>query len=288
MIGNDKQATRLQRIEQGLVHFRPVDGHKGCVVVAEKKGHEVEITKLWVGQVIEGQNHLGCVPHRRSLHARGKLFRSFVILRVDLSPRGNSPRHQFGAVASACGHVEHAPSRLRSDKRQKLFRLAFFIVLTVGIRAIRGGNQSRTLSDVLVELLRASNNYIANQVFLEVGGQRLGGPVSLEKSLQVAREMLAAHELAESMHLEEGAGISRENRFMARGLAKVLELFAPHADLLRGHDGGANKTGTLEGVRTLAGYASTSRHGQVRFVISLRSNNGAVRFQLLRAIEREL
>ena len=51
---------------------------------------------------------------------------------------------------------------------------------------------------------------------------------------------------------------------MARGLAKVLDLFAPHADLLRGRDGGPNKTGTLDGVRTLAGYASTSSHGQVR------------------------
>ena len=44
--------------------------------------------------------------------------------------------------------------------------------------------------------LRASNNYTANQVFLEIGGHRLGGPVSLEKSLQVANEMLAAHRLA--------------------------------------------------------------------------------------------
>jgi hypothetical protein len=30
-----------------------------------------------------------------------------------------------------------------------------------------------------------------------------------------------------------------------------------------GHDGGANKTGTLSGVGTLAGYADTSRHGRV-------------------------
>jgi len=100
--------------------------------------------------------------------------------------------------------------------------------------------------------------------------------------------MLAAHDLTEAIHLEEGSGISRGNRFMARGLAKVLDLFAPHADLLRGHDGGPNKTGTLDGVRTLAGYVSTSTHGQVRFVISLRSNNGAMRFQLLRAIQSAL
>jgi D-alanyl-D-alanine carboxypeptidase/D-alanyl-D-alanine-endopeptidase (penicillin-binding protein 4) len=148
--------------------------------------------------------------------------------------------------------------------------------------------QSRTLSEILVELVRDSNNYIANQVFLEIGGSRLGGPVSLEKSLEVANEMLAAHGLAADIHLEEGSGISRNNRFTARGLAKVLALFAPHADLLHGHDGGLNKTGTMEGVRTLAGYAYTLSHGQVRFVISLASNDGEMRFRLLRAIESEL
>jgi len=157
-----------------------------------------------------------------------------------------------------------------------------------GLEPVYVHRQSRPLSAILVELLRASNNYIANQVFLEIGGRRLGSPVSVEKSLHVANEMLAAHELGADIHLEEGSGISRDNRFTARGLAKVLELFAPHADLLRGHDGGMNKTGTMDGVRTLAGYANTSRHGQVRFVISLASNDGEMRFKLLRAIESGL
>jgi serine-type D-Ala-D-Ala carboxypeptidase/endopeptidase (penicillin-binding protein 4) len=148
--------------------------------------------------------------------------------------------------------------------------------------------QSRTLSKILAELLRASNNYVANQIFLEIGGYRLGGPVSLEKSLKVANEMLAAHGLAAAIHLEEGSGISRDNSFTARGLAKVLELFAPDADLLHGHDGGMNKTGTMDGIRTLAGYADTSSHGRVRFVISLTSNDDEMRFRLLRAIESEL
>ena len=42
------------------------------------------------------------------------------------------------------------------------------------------------LSEILVGLLLDSNNYTANQVFLEIGGHELGGPVSLEKSLEVA------------------------------------------------------------------------------------------------------
>jgi len=157
-----------------------------------------------------------------------------------------------------------------------------------GLKPVYVHRQSRTLSQILVELLRASNNYIANQVFLEIGAHRLGGPVSLEKSLRVANEMLAAHGLADAIHLEEGSGISRDNRFTARGLAKVLELFAPHANLLRGRDGGMNKTGSLDGVRTLAGYADTSSHGRVRFVIALTSNDGEMRFRLLRAIKSGL
>jgi D-alanyl-D-alanine carboxypeptidase/D-alanyl-D-alanine-endopeptidase (penicillin-binding protein 4) len=157
-----------------------------------------------------------------------------------------------------------------------------------GLEPVYVHQQSRPLSAILVELLRASNNYIANQVFLEIGAHQLGGTVSLEKSLEVANAMLAEHGLAQDIHLEEGSGISRDNRFTARGLAKVLELFAPHADLLRGHDGGLNKTGTMEGVRTLAGYADTSSHGRVRFIISLTDNDGAMRFRLLRAIESGL
>jgi serine-type D-Ala-D-Ala carboxypeptidase/endopeptidase (penicillin-binding protein 4) len=157
-----------------------------------------------------------------------------------------------------------------------------------GLRPIYVHRQSRSLSEILHELLVGSNNYIANQVFLEIGAHRLGAPVSLEKSLKVANETLAAYDLAGAIHLEEGSGISRDNRFTARGLAKVLELFVPHAGLLKNGKGASYKTGTLDGVRTLAGYADTSKHGQVRFVISLNSNNNALRFDLLKTIESDL
>ena len=100
--------------------------------------------------------------------------------------------------------------------------------------------------------------------------------------------MLAAQGLANSIHLEEGSGISRDDHFTARGLAKVLALFAPHADLFHGHDGGMNKSGTMEGVRTLAGYADTANHGRVHFVISLPGDSGEMRYRLLQAIKAGL
>lgn len=158
-----------------------------------------------------------------------------------------------------------------------------------GLEPVYVHQQSRPLSEVLTQMLLGSNNYITNQVFLEIGGKRLGGPVSLEKSLKVANEMLAQHELAEAIYLEEGSGISRGNHFTARGLAKLLHLFEPNAALLKsGRSGSLYKTGTFSGVRTLAGYANTEKHGRVRFVIALRSNDSAMRFKLLKAIEDSL
>jgi D-alanyl-D-alanine carboxypeptidase/D-alanyl-D-alanine-endopeptidase (penicillin-binding protein 4) len=156
-----------------------------------------------------------------------------------------------------------------------------------GLSPVYVHRQSRTLSEILAQMLLGSNNYIANQVFLEIGAT-LGGPVGLEKSLKVANAMLAANGLADAIHLEEGSGISRDNRFTARGLAKLLHLFEPHADLLKSGKGALYKTGTFSGVRTLAGYADTKNHGRVRFVISTGGNNGALRFQLLKAIQAEL
>lgn len=149
--------------------------------------------------------------------------------------------------------------------------------------------QSRGLAEILKSMLLGSNNYITNQIFLEIGAHRLGGQVSLEKSLQVARQALGKHDLIETVRLVEGSGISRENQFTADGLAKLLHQFAPHASLLRKTKAGSRyKTGSLSDVRTLARYAKTSKHGMVRFVISLPGNTGKLRFRLLRAIEQGL
>jgi D-alanyl-D-alanine carboxypeptidase/D-alanyl-D-alanine-endopeptidase (penicillin-binding protein 4) len=157
-----------------------------------------------------------------------------------------------------------------------------------GLNPVYVHRQSRPLVEILRELLHGSNNYVANQIFLEMGAKSQGGPVSLQKSVAVARKLLAAQGLADAILLEEGSGLSRGNHFTARGLAKVLSLFAPNIGLLESGKDASYKTGTLEGVRTLAGYFNSSTHGPVRFVISLKGNNGAMRFELLKAIESEL
>jgi D-alanyl-D-alanine carboxypeptidase/D-alanyl-D-alanine-endopeptidase (penicillin-binding protein 4) len=126
-------------------------------------------------------------------------------------------------------------------------------------------------------------------VFLEIGAHKLGGPVSLEKSLKVTGDILAKYGLSDSIRMVEGSGISRDNKFTAIGLAKLLDQFAPHAELLRKSKKGSRyKTGTLSDVKTLAGYAKTERHGMVRFVISLSEGSGKMRFRLLNELENAL
>src|SRR3954462_142562 len=51
-----------------------------------------------------------------------------------------------------------------------------------GLEPVYVYRQSRTLPKILTGLLLGSNNYVANQIFLEIGGRRLAGPVSLAKS----------------------------------------------------------------------------------------------------------
>jgi D-alanyl-D-alanine carboxypeptidase/D-alanyl-D-alanine-endopeptidase (penicillin-binding protein 4) len=156
-----------------------------------------------------------------------------------------------------------------------------------GLQPVYVHLQSRTLAAIINLLLIGSNNYIANQVFLEIGAARYGGSVSLEKSLKVANEMLAQHGLQDDIYMEEGSGLSRGNRFTAQGLARVLDLFVTYAELMQGRDGGTNKTGTMSGIRTLAGYADTANHGRVRFVIALKGG-GRLRYSVLNAIEQGL
>lgn len=155
-----------------------------------------------------------------------------------------------------------------------------------GLEPVHVHRQSRSLPEILTQMLLGSNNYVANQIFLEVGAHRLGGPVSLAKSQQVAEEILAEHGITEGIVLKEGSGISTQNRFSTQGLARVLAEFAPHAELLpRTKAGSRYKTGTIPGVKALAGYVNTTKHGMVPFVISLGGKTGKARFRLLRALE---
>ena len=158
-----------------------------------------------------------------------------------------------------------------------------------GLKPVFVHRQSRPLSEIVRQMMLGSNNYIANQLFLEAGAHEKAGPVSIEQSLSRLDEQLKKHQLNDGIKLLEGSGISKKNRLTAKGLTKLLDHFEPHAELMkRTKRGSRYKTGTLDGVSTLAGFAKTSKHGRVRFVIALPGRTGKLRFSILRAIERGL
>lgn len=151
---------------------------------------------------------------------------------------------------------------------------------------------SRSLRDNLADLLRYSNNFIANQLFLTVGARRGGYPATSAAARAALQERLATlygegfGSDPQLLLMTEGSGLSREQRVSAAGMMKILEVFRPYADLLPEVDGALRKSGTLTGVYNFAGYIPRP-DGQYPFVI-LTNQAANNRADILRLLQRRL
>jgi serine-type D-Ala-D-Ala carboxypeptidase/endopeptidase (penicillin-binding protein 4) len=149
---------------------------------------------------------------------------------------------------------------------------------------------SRSLRDTLTGLLRYSNNFTANQLFLTLGGQHDGYPATTEAARAVLQQRLAALYGADfgrdpqSLLMLEGSGLSRAQRSSGTGMMHILESFKPNAELLPEVNGVLRKSGTLTGVYNFAGYIP-GPEGLYPFVIL---TNQAVnnRAEILQALQR--
>ena len=135
-------------------------------------------------------------------------------------------------------------------------------------------HRSEPLSSVIRDINKFSNNVMARQLFLTLGAN---GNASIERSTQAVTDWLQKQRLDfPELVLENGAGLSRKERISAAHLAQLLQHAAVHpysAELesslpILGVDGSVKKrlkespaasyahlkTGTLEGVKTIAGY----------------------------------
>jgi len=151
---------------------------------------------------------------------------------------------------------------------------------------------SQSLRDNLDGMLRYSNNFIANQLFLTLGAQTSGYPATTEAARAALQQQLAAlyggsfgHD-PQSLLMLEGSGLSRTQRSSAAGMMRILEVFKPYADLLPEVGGVLRKSGTLTGVYNFAGYIR-GPDGLYPFVIL---TNQAVnnRAEILRLLQRQL
>jgi D-alanyl-D-alanine carboxypeptidase/D-alanyl-D-alanine-endopeptidase (penicillin-binding protein 4) len=126
------------------------------------------------------------------------------------------------------------------------------------------------LSRVIANLLRYSNNYMANQILLALGASVSGPPATLEKGACAVRVYAEEKIGIEGLRMVEGSGISRENRISADMFRKILDAFRPFYALLPQNGSVYAKTGTLDGIRTRVGYIAADE-GLYRFVVMLNS-----------------
>ncbi|MEN8142978.1 MAG: D-alanyl-D-alanine carboxypeptidase [Thermodesulfobacteriota bacterium] len=146
---------------------------------------------------------------------------------------------------------------------------------------------TRKLTDMTEGLMLYSNNFIANQIFLETGATAFGYPATWLKGRRALKEFTRQDEkLAKSfVSLVEGSGLSRKNILTAKAMLRALKLFKPHASLLPKKDGALIKSGTLSGVYSYAGYLP-GKNSLDSFVIILnqQQNNRDEVLQILKQI----
>ena len=149
--------------------------------------------------------------------------------------------------------------------------------------------QTQSLSEIVRDINKFSNNVMARQLFLALGAIALGSPASSEKSTRAVKQWLASHQLSfPELVLENGSGLSRVERLSAKSLARLLLTAQRSAVMpefiaslpLVAVDGTMRKrlasaevagqahikTGTLTGVRAIAGYVLDSK-GRMMVVV---------------------
>ncbi len=154
-----------------------------------------------------------------------------------------------------------------------------------GLKPLYRHYSSKTLFDVIREMMLYSNNYIANQIFLTMGAGTYGYPATWEKGRKFLEHYLEDNftRYINEIKVSEGSGISRKNRITPRAFMEVLKRYKPYADTLPLDDGKYIKSGTLKGVYSYAGYFK-HESGYDSFVIILNQEKN-VRGRILELME---
>jgi len=227
-------------------------------------------------------------------------------LKLDAQGGAGAARLAFnGSFAASCGERVRNYSVLgHSQYVLGLFRELWRELggtLSGGVRDGAAGTevrlitsvQSPTLAEIVRDINKFSNNVMARQLFLTLGAAGVGAPGSTEKTSRAIRQWLAGKGLSfPELVLENGSGLSRIERISAKNLGQLLltafrspvmpELIAslPLAAVdgtLKKRLSGAEvagqahlKTGSLSGVRSIAGYVldNAGRRVVVVFIVN--------------------
>jgi len=188
-------------------------------------------------------------------------------------------------------NADNAQQHFAEILRAKLNRPALAIQINASVpwsvprkaNLIYRHTNTRPLANILRGALEYSNNFIANQVFIKLAEtnaayqeQKQVAPLSFASAQSAANDALKKRFGWPENLIEDGAGLSRVNRLSARQIDQALKVFSPNKQLLKEYKVGANKTvvyaktGTLQGVRTFAGYIELDE--PVRFVLMFNRN----------------
>jgi D-alanyl-D-alanine carboxypeptidase/D-alanyl-D-alanine-endopeptidase (penicillin-binding protein 4) len=214
----------------------------------------------------------------------------------------------FGTFPSSCGEKSRSFSMLTPNEYMAAVFGQFWLqaggIWSGRVRESEVPTNARLLSSwdsaALAESIRDinkfSNNVMARNVFLTLGGQD-GRPATLEKSDRAVSDWLARRGMSFSeMRIENGAGLSRTTRISARQLGELLvaawnsplmpeyiaslPLAAVDGTMRRRLNnspvaGQAHvKTGHLDGVRAISGYVMDTR-GHMLVVVFLINHPSA-------------
>ncbi|MDZ7323630.1 serine-type D-Ala-D-Ala carboxypeptidase [Kosakonia sacchari] len=152
--------------------------------------------------------------------------------------------------------------------------------------------QSVPLHDLLKQMLKKSDNMIADTVFRMIGHARFGVPGTWRAGSDAVRQILrqqAGVDLGNTI-IADGSGLSRHNLLAPATMMQVLQYIAQHDTELNfismlplaGYDGSLQyraglheagvdgkvsaKTGSLQGVYNLAGFITTASGQRMAFV----------------------
>ncbi len=126
---------------------------------------------------------------------------------------------------------------------------------SVGLTLLFTHYNTRPLDKVIAAMLKYSNNFIANQLFLMLGAEKFAAPAAFDKSRQMLKEFVDVHFQWQQYAVYDGAGLSRNNRLSARHLTEIAQKLAPYRDLMPTQKRAIRaKSGTLNGVSCYAGY----------------------------------
>jgi D-alanyl-D-alanine carboxypeptidase/D-alanyl-D-alanine-endopeptidase (penicillin-binding protein 4) len=165
-------------------------------------------------------------------------------------------------------------------------------VVPPGARLVVTG-KSPSMSEVVRDVNKYSNNVMARQLYLTLGAAAAGGPATLDKSRRALTQWLGQKGLQiPELVLDNGSGLSRLERISARGMGLLLldayrsavmpEFIASLPVVavdgtmrkrLKSADVGGQahiKTGSLTGVRAIGGYIldAQGRRVVVAFIVN--------------------